>query len=648
MHRSRPRPPALLAVAVALLTLTARTHAQDPSYQIPFFADSTPPPPDSAPPIYTITPDQWAALNTSVEGRLFAGVPFAKPCFSMFEGREVGVDGEGCEGVQRGYANETIRTAAPAGQINPQWETCQSRAESCLLDYTDPFNNAPDASPHECKLGSVSEYYIKIQTAADIQSALAFSRTTHVPLVIKNTGHDYKGRSSAPASLGLWMHGLQEITYHPAFTPTCSDSAHNMQVDPVQAVTLGAGVQWFQAYAFAEEKEITLVGGADRTVGTTGGWLQGGGHGALSNTLGMGADRVLEFTVVTSDGVLRTANDCQNQDLFFALRGGGGGTFGVVLSATTLASPRVNVHAVLVEFPPPPPASHQTTQALTTHAFWSLLLTHATTWAQDGWGAYITANSALYVNPVLGKEEAGASIKPLVEWAQEMKKGAQGVVVVEQTYGSWAECYNVFVNDNSADLAEPLAIASRLIPASTLSTPASRTAVLEALLAGEAIAPGVRLLATTPYNYPPRAESPSFSFPSNSNSSDASTPPPTHPTPPSYHTAPSALNPAWRSAVFHVTAVTPWNWNASRAEMRERYETAGRAVEGLRKLTGGEEGAAYVNEADVYEPGHEKVFWGENYGKLLEIKERYDPDRLLDCWHCVGWERRSPRFECYM
>jgi len=44
----------------------------------------------------------------------------------------------------------------------------------------------------------------------------------------------------------------------------------------------------------------------------------------------------LEIKVVTPDGQLRIANQCQNSDLFWALRGGGGGTFGVVLEATSM------------------------------------------------------------------------------------------------------------------------------------------------------------------------------------------------------------------------------------------------------------------------------------------------------------------------
>jgi FAD/FMN-containing dehydrogenase len=62
--------------------------------------------------------------------------------------------------------------------------------------------------------------------------------------------------------------------------------------------------------------------------------VQGGGHSPFSPLFGLGADNVLEFKVVTADGKLVVANDVVNQDLFWALRGGGGGTWGVVVEAT--------------------------------------------------------------------------------------------------------------------------------------------------------------------------------------------------------------------------------------------------------------------------------------------------------------------------
>lgn len=61
----------------------------------------------------------------------------------------------------------------------------------------------------------------------------------------------------------------------------------------------------------------------------------------LSPVFGLGVDRVLQFRLITPDGEIRIANACQNDDLFWALRGGGGGTFGVVLEVSYKAERRL-------------------------------------------------------------------------------------------------------------------------------------------------------------------------------------------------------------------------------------------------------------------------------------------------------------------
>jgi FAD/FMN-containing dehydrogenase len=65
-----------------------------------------------------------------------------------------------------------------------------------------------------------------------------------------------------------------------------------------------------------------------------GGWSTGAGHAMLSAEYGLGVDNVLEFKVVTADGNLHVANEVSNTDLYWALRGGGPSTFGVVVEAT--------------------------------------------------------------------------------------------------------------------------------------------------------------------------------------------------------------------------------------------------------------------------------------------------------------------------
>ena len=55
----------------------------------------------------------------------------------------------------------------------------------------------------------------------------------------------------------------------------------------------------------------------------------------------------------------------------------------------------------------------------------------------------------------------------------------------------------------------------------------------------------------------------------------------------------------------------------------------------------------HFNEADPFLVDWQQAFWGANYDRLLEIKHAYDPDRLLKCWRCVGFEEDDPDFKCF-
>lgn len=103
------------------------------------------------------------------------------------------------------------------------------------------------------------------------------------------------------------------------------------------AVRAGAGVQGFEAVDFTANHDLVVVTGNCPTVGMAGGHIQGGGTGPLSNRFGMGADGALEFEVVDGQGRILVANRESNADLFWALSGGGGGTYGVVTSVTVKA-----------------------------------------------------------------------------------------------------------------------------------------------------------------------------------------------------------------------------------------------------------------------------------------------------------------------
>ncbi|KAJ7127341.1 hypothetical protein C8R46DRAFT_1247674 [Mycena filopes] len=533
-------------------------------------------------------------LRAAVGGRLYPGVPLAYPCFNGTAGAA------DCLNVQLQYTNETFRAATIGGFINTQWETCQATGAQCLLDAADPSNPAP-AAGGKCELGSVAEYFIDVRNASDVAAAFTFTKQTKIPLVVKNTGHDYKGRSSAPNSIALWMHNLKDMAYNAAFVPEgCSVKAQT-------AATFGAGVQWAEAYEFADAHQITLVGGSDRSVGVVGGWLQGGGHSVLSNTLGMGVDRVLQFKVVTPDGTSRVANACQNQDLFFALRGGGGGTFGVVLEATVLASPPVALQAVILSWTTP--------NRTLTSEMWTIMADNGLAWAGAGWGGFSMGELVILVNPVLNPAQAATSMAPLVTFGNQLQQaGVPGAQVVVTTFPTFLSFFNSFTSAHVASVGTPVALASRLVPKTSFQTPANRTALVDALLKTNDAGPGMLILLTPPFSY-------------------------------AYQPGGSSITEAWRSSVYHVTALASWAWNATAAEKKAAYQSSSSAIDNLRKITAD---AAYLNEADVYEPNHEVSFWGSNYPQLLQTKQKYDPSQLLDCWQCVGWNPQSPRFSCYL
>src|SRR5499427_5809633 len=175
-----------------------------------------------------------------------------------------------------------------------------------------------------------SVYAVAARNAQDIAAAVSFARENNLRLAVKGGGHSYQGTSNAPDSLLIWTRRMHDITMHDAFVPQGCDRT----LKPQPAVTLGAGTIGIQAYdAVITKGGKYIQGGGCLTVGLAG-LIQGGGFGSFSKHYGTAAASLLEAEVVTADGQIRIANACTNPDLFWALKGGGGGTFGVVSRLT--------------------------------------------------------------------------------------------------------------------------------------------------------------------------------------------------------------------------------------------------------------------------------------------------------------------------
>jgi FAD/FMN-containing dehydrogenase len=175
-----------------------------------------------------------------------------------------------------------------------------------------------------------SVYAVAARNAQDIAAAVKFARDNNLRLVVKGGGHSYQGTSNASDSLLIWTRHMHDIRMHDSFVPQGCEQG--MKAQP--AVTLGAGTIWMQAYQAVTTKGGRYVqGGGCTTVGVAG-LIQSGGFGSYSKHYGTAAANLLEAEVVTADGQIRIANACTNPDLYWALKGGGGGTYGVISKVT--------------------------------------------------------------------------------------------------------------------------------------------------------------------------------------------------------------------------------------------------------------------------------------------------------------------------
>lgn len=334
-----------------------------------------------------MTTAPWSSLNTSLAGRLQVTTPFALPCFASYNGQPHTVNLTSCNTIRDNYTDNSLRTTRVDGYMHMQTEICLSDPEDeCVLDNT--VLPAPMPSGNStCRQGSVPSYHIVIESASDVVTAFAFARTYGIGLSVKNSGHDYMTRGSGRGTLTLYTHNLTGMTYDPLFVPAgCNTTG-------TAAVTLGPGVDASAAIAFADANNATILTAYSPTVPLSTGWVLGAGHSVLSPVYGLGADRVLSYDLVTPDGHVRTASACSNPDLFWALRGGGGGTFGVVLSATHRVEPRMPVAMANIKLPSDASAD-QVWQWI------ELLVQESLAWGQSGWGGHVSGTYLTHFNPL--------------------------------------------------------------------------------------------------------------------------------------------------------------------------------------------------------------------------------------------------------
>ena len=269
---------------------------------------------------------EWAALNASVSGRLHASVDELDACL--------------------GPTGEEIKSDACWGQLN------QTDDEFWLADQPNGYQHTglwgsehgapgPENEGRSWNTSVLSAYVVHAEAESDFQATVRFAAKHNLRLVVKATGHDWYGRSYAPGSLVLWTHKRKQMTWHDAFVPAGSAEAG------VPAVTVESGVQFSDMYPAAQAtpypkdplgRKSIVMGGTCDSVGVGGCWL-GGCYGPFTKKFGNGAINILEAHVVLANGSLVTCSESQHPDLFWTLRGGGGGNTAVVTEFTARTHP---------------------------------------------------------------------------------------------------------------------------------------------------------------------------------------------------------------------------------------------------------------------------------------------------------------------
>ncbi|KAI2610241.1 FAD-binding domain-containing protein [Hypoxylon fragiforme] len=576
---------------------------------------------DFAPFIQGQNAEAWGTLNASIGGRLFTDKPFALPCYSLYNGNTAETNEAACSLILDNYTTNAVRADIPSAYLNLQGEICLGDpSDQCTLDNT-VIPAPPPAPGASCNQGSVPAYYIEVRDVLDVNAALDFTRKYKVPLAIKNSGHDYMTRNSQKGSLALWVHKLQQLTYHAAFVPEgCSANA-----SVGRAITAGTGARTGEIYEFAAAHDSTFLGGYSHTVAASGGWVQGGGHSVLSPVYGLGADRVAEFKIVTPDGVLRVANQCQHQDLFWALRGGGGGTFGVVLEATHRVEPSMPVAVASIRLP-------ANATANTAMRWIELMARQSVAWGKQGWGGHAAGLYLTYMNPapaMANLSDGGVTAETSMRAATDFALAAGGTSVVE-VLPSYLAVWNKYVLPGALTSAGVIRVlSSRLLPRRLFESEAGIAKVMGFLAAAGELGfdpRGFYCPVGTPFVY------------EGATKLDVRN-----------RTRPAtSVHPAWYDALWDVSTSLTVAWNASYAERLQNMTALTRATILAEELTG-DDGGTYTNEANPFTPNWRRSWWGDNYDALLNVKKKYDPNRLLNCWKCVGFEDEdvySDRFRC--
>lgn len=322
----------------------------------------------------------------------------------------------------------------------------------------------------------------------------------------------------------------------------------------------------------------------------------------MTGLYGTGADNVLAFEVVTADGEFVVANSTSHTDLFWAMRGGGGSTFGVATSVTVKAHPDLPVTASRFSF-----SSKQTGN----ETFWSAIrsfldinIANADAGTYTYWmiipsNGSFTFQFSPFFAPNKTLAEATALLQPWFTHLDTLNiTYAPNMTYFPTFYSAWRSSFPL----ESVQKAN-VATASRLFPRANFVTAEKRQELYEHMRASSE-----KNRVQVHFNM--QAQS----------------------------TSDNAVNSHWRPLVSFSMQSVRWPLNSTAAEiMKIRQDFQNLDMQKWRDISPGAGG--YLAEADRLEPDFGQAFFGDKYPRLLRLKRTLDPHHVFYAVTGVGSER---------
>lgn len=396
---------------------------------------------------------------------------------------------------------------------------------------------------------------------------------------------DFVGASVQANSINIWMANFpMDGTIHEDWQDSCGTN-HG-------AVLSSNGGEIFNDVFGAIGEDYHIITGDTHSVGFAG-WLQGVGLSHTSRTYGLGVDQVRSFDVVLPNGDFVTTDACSHPDLFWALRGGGGGTFGVVTNMKYQLQPVTQITAVeiIVDVDAMEAAGNEDLVVDASRAYlrwWAKVSPDLDPRVAGAW--FSSADNEIFIlADVLTARQL--FIKDLEEWFENEFLATEGFLgSIEVTVAdSWFELMGGTDPSPGSLLGNghgPRA-STRLVPQSMVREDPEKVADFLTDLVAEVSGFGAYWLGGVVNNVPGDA---------------------------------TAVHPAMRAAEYGITTTT--------------RQAASRVRDYLpNDITG-----CSYNHHSPNEPDWRECLWGSNYRRLLGIKNRYDPNRIFNCWHCVGYQ----------